>query len=77
MKMVRRVPMNSSSRNGGTRSRPPSSKISSPRIPNNPPEEKDLRKTLIMALVALGVVYGDIGTSPLIPSRNAFTAYMA
>jgi KUP system potassium uptake protein len=64
--------MSSGSRNGGTRSRPSSSKISSPHIPNNPPEKKDLQKTLVMALGALGVVYGDIGTSPLYAVKECF-----
>jgi KUP system potassium uptake protein len=64
--------MSTASRNGGTRPRPPGSKISSPRIPKNPPAKKDLRKTLIMALGALGVVYGDIGTSPLYAVKECF-----
>ena len=64
--------MSSDSGNGGTRSRPSGSKISSPRIPNNPPAKKDLRKTLVMALGALGVVYGDIGTSPLYAVKECF-----
>jgi len=64
--------MSTGPRNGGTRPRPPGSKISSPRIPKNPPEKKDLRKTLIMALGALGVVYGDIGTSPLYAVKECF-----
>ena len=64
--------MSSGSRPGGTHPRPPSSKISSPPIPNDPPGKKDLRKTLVMALGALGVVYGDIGTSPLYAVKECF-----
>jgi KUP system potassium uptake protein len=37
-----------------------------------PPESKSLKKTLILSLGALGVVYGDIGTSPLYAVRECF-----
>ena len=64
--------MSRASRNGGTRSHPSGSKISAPRLPHDPPAKKDLRKTLVMALGALGVVYGDIGTSPLYAVKECF-----
>jgi KUP system potassium uptake protein len=35
-------------------------------------ENKELRRTLILALGALGVVYGDIGTSPLYTVKECF-----
>jgi KUP system potassium uptake protein len=42
-------------------------------IPPDPPSEgKESRRTLILALAALGVVYGDIGTSPLYAVRECF-----
>jgi KUP system potassium uptake protein len=37
-----------------------------------PPESKDLKRTLILAVGALGVVYGDIGTSPLYTVKECF-----
>ncbi len=37
-----------------------------------PPESKDLKRTLTMAVGALGVVYGDIGTSPLYTVKECF-----
>jgi KUP system potassium uptake protein len=37
-----------------------------------PSEKKDLKKTLILAVGALGVVYGDIGTSPLYTVKECF-----
>lgn len=37
-----------------------------------PSEQKDLKKTLILSLGALGVVYGDIGTSPLYTVKECF-----
>ena len=39
---------------------------------HSPPESKSLKKTLILSLGALGVVYGDIGTSPLYAVRECF-----
>ena len=38
----------------------------------HPNEHQDLRKKLILALAALGVVYGDIGTSPLYTVKECF-----
>ncbi len=35
-------------------------------------DSKDLKRTLILALGALGVVYGDIGTSPLYTVKECF-----
>jgi KUP system potassium uptake protein len=35
-------------------------------------EKTDLRRTLVLALGALGVVYGDIGTSPLYTVKECF-----
>jgi KUP system potassium uptake protein len=35
-------------------------------------QEKNFRRTLVMALGALGVVYGDIGTSPLYAVKECF-----
>ena len=37
-----------------------------------PSESKDLKRTLILAVGALGVVYGDIGTSPLYTVKECF-----
>ena len=37
-----------------------------------PSESKGLKRTLILALGALGVVYGDIGTSPLYAVKECF-----
>ena len=37
-----------------------------------PSGTKDLKKTLVMAVGALGVVYGDIGTSPLYTVKECF-----
>lgn len=39
---------------------------------HSPAESKSLKKTLILSLGALGVVYGDIGTSPLYAVRECF-----
>jgi KUP system potassium uptake protein len=39
---------------------------------NHPTEKKDLRRTLALAIGALGVVYGDIGTSPLYAVKECF-----
>jgi KUP system potassium uptake protein len=64
--------MMTASSHGGKRSRPPVSKNSPPRLPNDPSGKKDLRKTLILSLAAMGVVYGDIGTSPLYAVRECF-----
>ena len=48
--------------------RPPQSASSASASGGDPrpsTEKTDLRRTLVLALGALGVVYGDIGTSPL------------
>jgi KUP system potassium uptake protein len=37
-----------------------------------PADKQDLRRTLILALGAMGVVYGDIGTSPLYTVKECF-----
>jgi KUP system potassium uptake protein len=37
-----------------------------------PPDKKNVKKTLVLALGALGVVYGDIGTSPLYAVKECF-----
>ena len=39
---------------------------------HGPSESKDLKRTLILAVGALGVVYGDIGTSPLYTVKECF-----
>jgi KUP system potassium uptake protein len=39
---------------------------------HTPPDKKDLKKTIVLALGALGVVYGDIGTSPLYTVKECF-----
>ncbi len=40
--------------------------------PDHPNQHRDLKKKLILALGALGVVYGDIGTSPLYTVKECF-----
>jgi KUP system potassium uptake protein len=65
--------MKTSSSSGG--SRPPASASGSPssEISLDPHSEgKDFRRTLVLALGALGVVYGDIGTSPLYAVKECF-----
>jgi KUP system potassium uptake protein len=39
---------------------------------HSPPESKSLKRTLTLAIGALGVVYGDIGTSPLYTVKECF-----
>lgn len=39
---------------------------------HSPTQSKDLKRTLLLALGALGVVYGDIGTSPLYTVKECF-----
>ncbi len=39
---------------------------------HNPSESQGLKRTLILAVGALGVVYGDIGTSPLYAVKECF-----
>jgi len=43
-----------------------------PHPPGSPPHRKVQGKTAALALSALGVVYGDIGTSPLYAVRECF-----
>ena len=43
-----------------------------PQPPDSPPHRKPDEKTAALALGALGVVYGDIGTSPLYAVRECF-----
>lgn len=40
-------------------------------------DKRDLRKTLVMALGSLGIVYGDIGTSPLYAIKECFHGHYA
>jgi KUP system potassium uptake protein len=44
---------------------------------HTPHETKDLKKSLILALGALGIVYGDIGTSPLYTVKECFHGHHA
>lgn len=65
--------MKTSSSSGGllppaSPSENPSSEIS----PDPRSEAKDFRRNLVLALGALGVVYGDIGTSPLYAVKECF-----
>jgi KUP system potassium uptake protein len=65
--------MKSPSSSGG--SRPPASASESPSSVISPgphSEGRDFRRTLVLALGALGVVYGDIGTSPLYAVKECF-----
>ena len=39
---------------------------------HSPTQSKDLKRTLLLAMGALGVVYGDIGTSPLYTVKECF-----
>jgi len=60
---------------GPDEQRPPqsSSRASSSSVDHHPSTGKpDLRRTLALALGALGVVYGDIGTSPLYAVKECF-----
>jgi KUP system potassium uptake protein len=64
--------MNTDSSADGT---PPQSTSGSTRTNNSghpASESKDLKRTLILAVGALGVVYGDIGTSPLYTVKECF-----
>lgn len=64
--------MKTSSSSGGAR--PPSSASESliEIFPDPYSKGKDFRRTLVLALGALGVVYGDIGTSPLYAVKECF-----
>jgi KUP system potassium uptake protein len=48
-----------------------------PETPNPSPHQKVHEKTAALALAALGVVYGDIGTSPLYAVRECFNGMHA
>jgi KUP system potassium uptake protein len=54
----------------------PSPSFSGPAASSNPghspTQSKDLKRTLLLGLGALGVVYGDIGTSPLYTVKECF-----
>ncbi len=41
-------------------------------VNHSPTADKNLKRTLVLALGALGVVYGDIGTSPLYAVKECF-----
>ncbi|WP_449245192.1 potassium transporter Kup [Desulfobacca acetoxidans] len=58
-------------------SQSPHSATSAGRLPDIQLEKRDRRKTLVMALGALGVVYGDIGTSPLYAIKECFHGFHA
>ncbi len=45
-----------------------------PMGPHTPPEPKTLRRKAVLTLAALGVVFGDIGTSPLYALRQSALA---
>jgi KUP system potassium uptake protein len=45
-----------------------------PHAPDSPPHRKLHEKTTALAIGALGVVYGDIGTSPLYAVRECFSS---
>ena len=54
---------------------PPQSASGSAHLSNSdhpPSETKGLKRTLVLAVGALGVVYGDIGTSPLYTVKECF-----
>jgi KUP system potassium uptake protein len=52
--------------------RPDSDPAESGGTGHSPPGGKDLKRTLTLAIGALGVVYGDIGTSPLYTVKECF-----
>ena len=65
--------MKTSSSSGGSRPPASASESSSPEISPEPYSKgKDFRRNLFLALGALGVVYGDIGTSPLYAVKECF-----
>ncbi len=65
--------MISSTASGGLRSSQSSlEKSASGDSHDSPANKQGLRRTLIMALGAMGVVYGDIGTSPLYAVKECF-----
>jgi KUP system potassium uptake protein len=63
------------STDASTDGKPPQSTSGSAQLSNSdhpPAETKDLKRTLVLAVGALGVVYGDIGTSPLYTVKECF-----
>ncbi len=60
-----------------TRSPSRSGRVETRNSDQSPPDSKDLKKTLILSLGALGIVYGDIGTSPLYTVKECFHGYHA
>ena len=60
------------SQQGSPASRPASSHAPSGGSGHSPPEGTNLKRTLGLAIGALGVVYGDIGTSPLYTVKECF-----
>jgi KUP system potassium uptake protein len=66
-----------SSKNGMHPSPSSSGQVKSSDSDHTPPESKDLKKTLILSLGALGIVYGDIGTSPLYTVKECFHGHHA
>jgi KUP system potassium uptake protein len=66
-----------SSKDRKVRSPSRSGRVESSHSDQSPPESQDLKKTLILSLGALGIVYGDIGTSPLYTVKECFHGYHA
>jgi KUP system potassium uptake protein len=61
-----------SSKGGGHPSQPDPGNVESGAPGHSPSDSKDLKKTILLALGSLGVVYGDIGTSPLYAVKECF-----
>ena len=61
-----------SSKGGGRPSQPDPGNVESGAPGHSPSDSKDLKKTILLALGSLGVVYGDIGTSPLYAVKECF-----
>lgn len=68
---------NGSARDGERPSLSPSGRTASGNPGYHPPNRTDLRRTLGLALGALGIVYGDIGTSPLYTVKECFHGHHA
>jgi KUP system potassium uptake protein len=66
-----------SSKDRKVRSPSRSGRVESSRSDHSPADSKDLKKNLILSLGALGIVYGDIGTSPLYTVKECFHGYHA
>jgi KUP system potassium uptake protein len=64
--------MSTDSSTDGTPSQSTSGSAQSNNSGHNASESKGLKRTLILAVGALGVVYGDIGTSPLYTVKECF-----